>query len=235
MNIILFKEEELNKPLFYTDYRYQHITQILKATVGQKLTAGIIEGSLGEIEIIFLNNNQLNFSFTSFNYIPSTLPLTVILGVVRPPTLRRLLKDLSTYKVQNIWLTYSDLTEGNYSKSKIWQEIDELLVKGAEQGKSTILPKVKLFNRLNETLESLNQKDNNLYCCHMKGTNILKLSLENNKNTTIAIGCERGWSEREIISFEKKGFEIISLGDAILRTEVAVDLSVGILSNLIIG
>jgi RsmE family RNA methyltransferase len=43
-----------------------------------------------------------------------------------------------------------------------------------------------------------------------------------NAPTTLAIGPEGGWIEREVDTFAARGFTIVSLGDAILRTEAAV-------------
>ena len=40
--------------------------------------------------------------------------------------------------------------------------------------------------------------------------------------TTLAIGPEGGWIEREVETFAARGFAIVALGDAVLRTEAAV-------------
>jgi RsmE family RNA methyltransferase len=44
---------------------------------------------------------------------------------------------------------------------------------------------------------------------------------------TLALGPEGGWVEAEVESFRRAGFETVSLGSRVLRTESAVAALVG--------
>ena len=47
MNIVLFSAEEIGSPLPASDYRYQHVQNILHKKVGDSFEAGIIKGDAG--------------------------------------------------------------------------------------------------------------------------------------------------------------------------------------------
>ncbi len=51
------------------------------------------------------------------------------------------------------------------------------------------------------------------------------------KKITAVIGSEGGWEDSEIVSAEKKGFQIITLGGRILRSETAAISITGILQH----
>lgn len=53
------------------------------------------------------------------------------------------------------------------------------------------------------------------------------------KRIVIAVGPEGGWEEDEVMSFEEKGFHRVSLGQRILRTDIAVPVALGITNQWI--
>ena len=58
MNICLFEESELGKPLAKHDERTQHIIKVLHKKEGDSFDAGIIGGKAGKATIKYMQNRQ---------------------------------------------------------------------------------------------------------------------------------------------------------------------------------
>ena len=59
MNICLFKQEELNRPLSIKDKRGEHIIKILHKKEGDIFSAGVINGMAGTVTIKKIRNRIL--------------------------------------------------------------------------------------------------------------------------------------------------------------------------------
>ncbi len=232
MNLILFDEDELADGIPCDDVRMVHIMKILKLNVDDEFLAGIVGGQVGYASLISRKMNRWRIRFNPVRDSTGTYPVTVLLGCPRPPVARRLLKDLSTLGVREIILCSTDLNEKSYLSSRLWR--DELyrsaLLEGAMQGAVTHLPSVIIRKNLNSSLNVL-----------PKGRNIRLIALDNSqkamslsgmaadfRQVVLAVGPERGWSDREREILEGTGFTLIQLGRRILRTETACLVGVGL-------
>ena len=133
MNICLFSQEELGKPLNLRDERTQHIVKVLHKKLGDSFYAGIIDGPSGEATITALNLEQskssdgkkdftsgyMEFSFTATEARKPLYPLTMIIGFPRPIQLKRLLRDMAGLGVSSIHLTATELGEKSYLNSDL--------------------------------------------------------------------------------------------------------------------
>ena len=109
-----------------------------------------------------------------------------------------------------------------------------LVIDGADRGRLTDLAVVVVLRRYGRALEPevatlladaprLALRDGRALCAHARGGLPIEAAPgPANAPTTLAIGPEGGWIEREVDTFAARGFTIVSLGDAILRTEAAV-------------
>ena len=228
MNLILFTKEEIYNPISSTDSRYQHIKKILRIGLNDTFDSGIINGPLGTAEITGINEKELSINFTAHSESQPLYPVTLIIGIPRPPTARRLLKDMTSLGIDRIWFTGTELGEKSYLTSKIWQneKYMEYVLEGAQQGESTLLPEIRKFYSLNQCLNEVHEGK--------------KCALDNNENsqsistfkgsrnrTVIAIGSERGWTEKEREILKNHGFHLLSMGTRVLRTETACSMGVG--------
>lgn len=241
MNRILFTSNEIKKPLFRKDDRYFHISRILKLSVGDSFKAGVINESVGMAKIEELTKESLSFDFVLDP--PSedkTVPIIPVIGACRPPVAKRLLKDLASMAIGKIIFVVSDLTDKSYLESRMWREGEyrKSLIEGASQGGICSLPEVVLYNSLGHFLK---KEVDNL-------TKSEKIVLDNRpaffsspgaepgrkKDKLLrymAIGPERGWSDRERTLFNEAGFTPVCLSSAILRTEVATHCAVSLLMD----
>lgn len=229
MNRILLAANEVECGyLPASDRRCQHLIKIIRAQQGTRLRAGIVAGAVGELEIVQLTAEGCSFRF--FAEVPPRplKPLTLLLAHTRPPVLRRLLRDLASFACQQIYLFPAALSEGDYQKSHVWQQIPQLLIDGAQQGGyTTLLPHWQVFPDLATAL----QHSSAGYWCDCGGSAAAMplLTTALSWPATIAIGPERGWSSAERRLALAKGWQRVSLGESVLRCELSCQLAVGLL------
>ena len=109
-------------------------------------------------------------------------------------------------------------------KSKIarWQQIAEA---AAKQSKRSIIPEIRNVMSLKEALRSASAMDVKLFPYeHAEGMNRTRRLIEQVKagcDIAVFVGPEGGLEETEVEMAEGEGFEAITLGSRILRTETA--------------
>ena len=254
VNRILLRQKELDSKsnccFAAEDRRARHLVSVLRAKPGQAFEAGILHTKIsGQFWVTDLAKNgsvRGHFCGQQDN-IQKRHNLSIVLGLPRPPVLKRLLQDLSSAGVREIVLIQADLCEGAYRKSHVWDQLEHYLILGAEQGRINRLPKIICRNRqglglseylfeLDETRRVRNIGSNNCIVLDREGTpRRVAVRPEGAKNHYIvAIGPERGWTPSEMIAFEEHKFQRYSLGRCTFRTEVAAHLALGlyILENI---
>ncbi|QEN07854.1 RsmE family RNA methyltransferase [Oceanispirochaeta crateris] len=227
MNLLLFYPDEWKQALPPDDPRSVHIRTILKSSVSDSLDAGVINGPLGKAVIReILPDGSYLFDFQS-GAEPSPLsPLTLIIGTPRPPTAKRLIRDLTAAGIQKMIFIGTDLGEKSYLTSRLWSrdEYKEALLQGMAQGESTRMPEIEKYYSLYKSLDHLQMETDLLALDNISPEIPLKDYSPRHKQCCLAIGPERGWSDREREIFKERGFTICSLGQRVLRTETAAHM-----------
>ncbi|MDC7221650.1 MAG: RsmE family RNA methyltransferase [Spirochaetales bacterium] len=235
MNLILLDSEEAGSPLKRGDIRYDHIRSILKSQVGDLLEGGIVNGARGHLRLDAIEKDRIEYSFLPGDKEETPLlPLTMIIGCPRPPTARRLVKDLVSLGVGRLVFTDTDLNEKSYLQAKFWRDglYEKAAREGAMQGKSTLLPPIDRYFSLKKALESL--PGGELRCVPdltdgTKLTEALPTPWPAERGACAAIGPERGWTDREREMLAEAGFTAVSLGNRVMRTESAAIMAAGVM------
>lgn len=235
MNLILFEEHELGHSLSRRDERTVHLLKVLHKKKGDVFDAGILGGMIGtgKIEKIGLDGSifvSLSVSMPP----PEKLPIRAAAGFARPIQIKRILRDLTSMGICAIDLIGTDMGEKSYRDTKMINDggSREALIEGAVQSRDTVLPVLSVYDRLDLWLKERpwEKADNNrnmrrspllLAMDNVRPEGSLLRMAPSNSCAVIAIGPERGWSDRERDLFEKAGFLRLSLGDRALRTETA--------------
>lgn len=157
MNLILFDKEELNRELPYGDPRAVHMGRILELDEGDEFLAGVIGGPRGRGRLLSRESRGWRIGFTPLGESPPLHPLTLVLGCPRPPTARRILKDMCSMGLKEIRVCSTDLNEDSYLGAKFWREglWKAALRDGAMQGAATLLSGVKTAPTLQGVLDDL--------------------------------------------------------------------------------
>lgn len=248
MNICLFSPEEILNPLDIQDERAQHILKILHKKEGESFSAGIIGGQAGTAVIKKISveekkssdgkktfkGGKIYFEFTPEYDGKKLYPLKMIIGFPRPIQLKRLLRDMASLGVQEVHLTGTELGEKSYLKSDLATkgEAEKFLLDGSIQAGSTQVPKIFIHQTLKNCLEQIDLEGKLLALDNIEPSQSLSCALKEKPQKAIAaIGSERGWTNYERQLFRQNGFELLSMGKRILRTETASTVAVSLILN----
>ena len=248
MNICLSSPEEILNPLDIQDERAQHILKILHKKEGESFSAGIIGGQAGtavikKIEVEekkssdgkkTFKGGKIYFDFTPESDGKKLYPLKMIIGFPRPIQLKRLLRDMASLGVQEVHLTGTELGEKSYLKSDLATkgEAEKFLLDGSIQAGSTQVPKLFIHQTLKNCLEQINLEGKLFALDNIDPSRNLSCALkEKTQKAVAAIGSERGWTNSERQLFKQNGFELLSMGKRILRTETASTVAVSLILN----
>ena len=244
VNLILFENHELGKALPRRDERTIHLLKVLHKKAGDFFEAGILDGQRGNgvIEKINLDGSIL-VSLQVHETPPPRLPIRVAVGFPRPIQIRRLLRDLSSLGVQAIDLMGTELGEKSYRDTKLLDDggARAALVEGAVQSRDTTIPALSAFARLEDWLRerpwdmarsSAFQDETQpgrfsaqipllIAADNVRPEGALSRLSPTRRPVVLAIGAERGWTDRERDLLEAAGFSRLSLGSRALRTETA--------------
>ncbi|MCD6397790.1 MAG: 16S rRNA (uracil(1498)-N(3))-methyltransferase [Spirochaetaceae bacterium] len=230
MNIILFEEEKIPNKIALSDTRAKHLIKILKLKVGDNFKCGLVNGPSGVGTVQSIESNCLYFTWAKSKDFAPLYPLTLLIGFTRPISSKRILREAASLGVEKMVFVGTDTGEKSYRDSTLWKgEYKQYLIDGAQQAASTGLPEIIFYKDLPDFFAKStgsNINTGNLPTDMIVLDNILpniKLSEYNPDNTSclLAIGSERGWSERERTLFRRKNFIFASLGNRVLRTETA--------------
>jgi RsmE family RNA methyltransferase len=224
MNLILFEEDETGKPLRKADPRAVHLVKILRKNAGDEFDAGILGGKRGKGRIERIGEcGEVFFSLMLTEPPPSRLPITVTAGFPRPIQTRRLLRDLSCMGVGAINLVGCELGDKNYLKPTLLTDggARAALVEGAVQARDTALPRLAVFPSLRAWLDAAADGGRLIACDNAEPQGCLFDERRGEGPVALAIGPERGWSDRERRQLEEAGFRRLSLGSRALRVETA--------------
>jgi RsmE family RNA methyltransferase len=229
VNLVLFEPHELETPLIWSDPRAEHVTQILHMGVGDEFAAGVIEGPIGKARITSMHEGMMSLVFEWGETPPPLPPLSLIVGLPRPPTARKVLNEVTSLGVGAMHFVLTELGEKNYAQSPLWSsgEWRRHIINGAQQAVDTHLPEVTYGRRLSQAIAAL-------------PANVTRIALDNYEASAplldvplqapvaLAIGPERGWSPRELETLRDEGFVLAHLGPRVLRVETASVAAVAI-------
>ncbi len=248
MNLILFYPEEVtansNNHVRLTGRRAEHIFNVHRANVGDILKAGIINGKMGNAEVLKVIENEIEFSFIPVKDAPVASNVTLIIALQRPKTLRKIIQSAVSFGVKKIIFIECWKVEKSYWQSPLLtlEKLTEQIILGLEQGVDTILPSIQFKKRFKPFVEDelnmmINQKFNDknvrsilLHPGDYKKLNEFCSSDDCFDENILIFGPEGGFTDYEVDKFIEVGCDICSLTERILRTEYAVMNALGLFS-----
>ncbi|MCB1660289.1 MAG: 16S rRNA (uracil(1498)-N(3))-methyltransferase, partial [Pseudomonadales bacterium] len=157
MNLIILTPQDCPQSniAHLTGRRLQHVLEVHQAQVGQQLRVGMLNGLMGNAEVVHLDKQSLQLRFELDQAPPAKLPLTLLLALPRPKMLKRIFQTVATMGVERVVLMNSYRVEKSFWDSPFLQPdaIQEQLILGLEQGKDTVLPEIILEKRFKPFVE----------------------------------------------------------------------------------
>lgn len=235
MNIILFRQDETEKPFARSDPRVRHILEVLRREIGDTTDCGLIDGPRGKAILNSMDKDSVSFEFVWGEEPEALLPIDLIVGLSRPQTSRKILQEATSMGVRSIRFVTTDRGEPSYGTSKLWStdEWKRLVRAGVEQAFTTRFPEVLMGVSLSEAMNGT-PSDSLRICMDNYEAKCGLAAIANGAGAvTLAVGSERGWSAAERDLFRESGFALAHLGERPLRTETATIASIGIVSALL--
>ncbi len=233
MNLLLITEQDLVTPARaqITDRRrLEHILQILKPEVGDRLMVGQLNGLLGHGEITELNAERILLSLTLDQPPPEPIPLTLILALPRPQQIKRILQTVAAGGIKQLHLLHSRRVEKSYWQSPSVQPeaVEEQLKLGLEQGCDTQMPQVHYHRQfkpfVEDELPGLIRGKRALVAHPYQA---VTCPAQVQQPTVLMVGPEGGFNDYEIERVSELGFQAVHLGPRILKTEIAIPFLLG--------
>ncbi len=238
----MFEQNEIGKPLSKRDERAVHLLKVLRKQVGDSFDAGVVGGNIGTGLIENIRLDGIVFSLNLKEEPPPRLPVCLCVGFSRPRQIRRILRDAANFGVEAVDLVGTDLGEKSYRDTKLLTDggAHSALIEGAVQARDARLPLMGIYETLDAWLaerpweaerhepSSTSSRDRSLRAApilvtadNVRPEGSFALLNPLGRPLVIAIGSERGWSDRERDAFEDAGFTRLSMGSRALRTETA--------------
>lgn len=231
MNLALLFDEDFTAPdrVILSGRRLQHLHTVLKASTGETITVGRVNGDMGRGRLVRMTESEAELEVTLDTPPPAPLPLTLILAMPRPKMFRRVLQTSATLGVKDIWLINSYKVEKSFWQTP-WLSDDNLqenLTLGLEQARDTIMPEVHIRKRFKPFVEDelpalLAGKQ--AFVAHPGTATPCPTHL--NAAAALCIGPEGGFIPYEVEKLQEAGCQAVHLGARILRVETAVPVLV---------
>lgn len=237
MNLALLFDDDFigSDRVCLTGRRRQHLATVLKASDGDTVPVGRLNGLIGDGKILRQDDQQVELQVQFSLPAPAPLPLTLVLAMPRPKMFRRVLQTCAALGVKDIWLINAYKVEKSFWQTP-WLSEDHLrehLTLGLEQARDTQMPTVhirKLFKPfVEDELPALMASRPGLVA--HPGTDTPCPS-HLSTPATLCIGPEGGFIPYEVDKLEEAGAQSVHLGPRILRVETAVPVLISRLYDL---
>lgn len=205
--------------------RYDHIRTVLKAGPGDTVTCGKINGNLGSGIVEEVDTHRLVMQVTLDQPPPGPVPLNLVLALPRPKMLRRIIQNVTSLGVKQIFLINSWRVEKSFWQSPFLEQENLMSYArlGLEQAKDTVVPQIvkkRFFSRFVKT--ELPQISQNTRCITAHPTTGRVCPAGVNQPVTLAVGPEGGWIDLEVQTLADIGFVPCNMGPRVLTVETAV-------------
>lgn len=219
--------------------RVQSVLERHDLQEGVTLSVAIEARGLGKACVRQISRESITLDLVpmKLNPPPAREPISLLVAVSRPQTVRKVLQGGASMGMREILLVQTDHVVPSYLQSHALRHdaIEQELLKGVEQGCDATFPRVRICRSLSSALEELAAGDAweltsrivaDTSAAPVDSSAELRIQPESD-SYVVAVGPETGWSQREISALAESRFERLSLGPRILRVEVAMMVLVG--------
>ncbi len=228
MNLVLISQAETEAGVLPAgDARATHLLKVVGVKSGGAFFVGVANGLRGKATILDTNVG-IRFSVAWETCVQDALPLAFVVGLPRPQTAKKVLFELTTLGVAGIHFFKSEKGDPAYATATLWRDEEwrDEVARGAEQAFTTLLPEVVVHTTPAAAISAAEASLPGGYAKVAPDVYEAEGPLgapmfAGKPGALIAIGPERGWSDREREALKQSGFTLAHLGDRVLRVETA--------------
>jgi RsmE family RNA methyltransferase len=252
VNLILLEPGEMDATgsVRLADVRAAHIVEVLRATAGQRVRVGLLDGPPGLGTVTSVDAGAVSMQCVFEDTVPERPRVDLMLALPRPKVMRRLWSQLAALGVGRIILTNAARVERHYFDTHVLEPSTyvPLLREGLQQARDTLVPRVEVHRRLKVFVEDhlgalfpagarllaepgggrpLREVLRPLLQVPVTGTDPARVLL--------ALGPEGGWTAFELDLLAAHGFIAISLGRRTLRSDTAAIALLTLVHDMLAG
>lgn|SRR5690625_2893748 len=213
----------------------RHLVTVLRLQVGHPLTLFNGEGGEFAAEIVAAGSKSVTVQVLAHDAVERESPLLTRLGIglSRGDRFDWVLQKATELGVTEIVPLHTERTEvklkGDREDKKLrhWEQV---IVSACEQSGRTRVPQLHSPQLLDEWLPV--SADIKLLLHHRSDTTLSSLRQRQPASAALLIGPEGGLSEQEIARGTAAGFQSLTLGPRVFRTETAPVVALGLLQGL---
>lgn len=213
-----------NTTVTLTDAGSHHVAQVLRMTPGEQVL--LFNGTGGEYfgDIVAVNKRSVDVQLTYFNEVDRTSPLAVHLGQVigKGDHMDYAIQKAVELGVSEITPIFSRRCEVRLSGERLEKKVQQwqnLVISACEQSGLNIVPKVNVPVSLEAWASGLQTERK--WVLHTEGEPWNPFEGEAPESLAFAVGPEGGFDDDEIAMVKHLGFECVTLGPRVWRTETA--------------
>jgi RsmE family RNA methyltransferase len=230
VNLLLLDERDRidSQCVTLTDARAAHVLNVLRATPGQTVRVGLLDGPFGTGTMVSAGDGHVTLRCEFETATPPRPQVDILLALPRPKVMRRLWAQLAALGVGHIILTNAERVERHYFDTHVLTEATyrPLLIEGLQQARDTRLPNVSLHRQfkilVEDHLDGLFGDGIRMVADPSGTTSIAaKLRDRGTRRVLLAIGPEGGWNDFELALLAAHGFQLVGLGPRTLRVDTA--------------
>lgn len=213
-----------------TGARLAHLREVQRYTGGDRLRVGLIDGLLGNGEILAIDDSRADIRVMLDQNPPAPAPLTLVLALPRPKMLKRILVDATSLGVKRIHFINSYRVDKSFWQSPLLapDAIAERCRLGLEQAIDTRLPVVSLHPRFRPFAEDILPgvlAGNTALLAHPSAGATCPRAVAG--AVTLVVGPEGGFIPFEVELLVRAGCTAVTLGPRVLRVDTAVPTLLG--------
>ena len=235
MNLIILTDADRigDNSFRISDLRAEHIRTVLKSSVGDTVSVGLLNGPCCTAQIVLVESEMVELKADNWKELSPPRPeIDLVCALPRPQTLKKVLLTCAMMGVRSLHLIRANRVEKSYFQSPLIQPENQLpyLIEGLAQGKLTRLPQVQVHDRFRrffeDELRAINSEGPTeslrLLCSPDTEATLDQVYPRGVDRLMIAIGPEGGWVPFEVELMQSAGFCPFTLGRWNLRVEHAV-------------
>lgn len=216
-----------------------HIVNVLRMKIGEELLISV-KGDWDYLcKIEEIENDRVNLKvLESMEQRELPIKLTLLQGIPKSDKLEMIIQKAIELGVSEIIPVKTNRVVVRIDEKKTQAKVNRwnaIAESAAKQSKRSIIPKVLKPQTIDNALEIVKDYGVKLLPYEnadgIKKTKDILNSLDSKNNIAVFIGPEGGFEEAEVKKSTDSGFEVITLGKRILRTETA---GLALLSNIMI-
>ncbi len=232
MNLIILEEKDFidEVTVRLKGRRLLHVTNVHKAKVGDSLRVGELNGKLGLGTILNMNSDFIDLKIELTDNPPEASKIQIVLAMPRPKVFKRILMDLTTMGVKNIYIIKTWRVEKSFfnSPALLEENLKETMILGLEQAKDTALPNIEIRTLFRPFIEDeIPDIIANTKALVAHPTGNVECPRNTDEKITLLIGPEGGLIQFEVDILKVQGFEAVTLGNRILRVETVLPYIIG--------